>query len=146
MSSIRVWHAYLGVLIAPSILFFALTGCLQLFGLHEADGPYQPLPIVEKLGRMHKDQVFALGEHHDEAPKADAGALKSPEEKHEDAEEHKAPIGTWLLKLFFLVVGIGLMTSTALGLWMALTTLRYKRLARMLLAVGIVLPVVLVAL
>lgn len=147
MSSIRVWHAYLGVLIAPSILFFALTGCLQLFGLHEAEGPYQPLPIVEKLGRVHKDQVFALGEHHDGArPQEPAPDPKGTAEKHEDAEQHEAPIGTWLLKLFFLVVGIGLMTSTVLGLWMGMTTLRYKRVARILLVVGIVLPVVLVAL
>ena len=31
----REWHLYLRTLFAPSILFFALTGALQLFGLHE---------------------------------------------------------------------------------------------------------------
>ena len=30
----RQWHLYLGTFFAPSILFFALTGALQLFGLH----------------------------------------------------------------------------------------------------------------
>jgi uncharacterized iron-regulated membrane protein len=147
MSSIRVWHAYVGVLIAPSVLFFALTGCLQLFGLHEANGTYHPAPIIEKLGKLHKDQVFALSEHHQQdAPKSDADAGKDAQEKHEDADDDKWSIATALLKVFFLVVGLGLITSTTLGLWMGLTQLRYKRLARILLLVGIVLPVALVVL
>ncbi len=28
---VRQWHGYLGALIAPSIIFFALTGSLQKF-------------------------------------------------------------------------------------------------------------------
>ncbi len=31
----RQWHLYLGTLFAPSILFFAFTGALQLLGPHE---------------------------------------------------------------------------------------------------------------
>ncbi len=63
MSSIRIWHMYIGILIAPSVLFFALTGALQIFSLHEAHGSYVPPPLLEKLRRMHKDQVFARKEH-----------------------------------------------------------------------------------
>ena len=143
MSSIRVWHAYIGVLIAPSVLFFALTGCFQLFGLHEAEGSYQPPAIIEKLGKLHKDQVFALGKHHEEAPKPDAADSRAAPEHNEDAQEPPTPITVTLLKVFFLIVGIGLITSTLFGLWMGLTQLRYKRLSRVLLAVGIVLPLVL---
>jgi hypothetical protein len=146
MSSIRLWHAYLGVLIAPSVLFFALTGCFQLFGLHEAEGAYQPPAIIEKLGKLHKDQVFALAEHHEDGPNNNAADNKDAPEQSNDAKEHAGSIATTFLKVFFLVVGIGLMTSTILGLWMGLTQLRYKRLSRVLLAVGIVLPVVLVVL
>jgi uncharacterized iron-regulated membrane protein len=29
MSSIRLWHSYIGILIAPSVIFFALTGALR---------------------------------------------------------------------------------------------------------------------
>lgn len=133
MSSIRTWHTYLGILIAPSVLFFALTGALQIFSLHEAHGSYHPLPIVEKLASVHKDQVYALGEHHEEAP-APAGAPK-PEE-HED----EPAIGTVLLKWFFLVVALGLATSTSLGLWMGLTHIRHKRIGWWLLAIGVILP------
>ena len=32
---VRLTHLYLGVFIAPAILFFAFTGALQTFSLHE---------------------------------------------------------------------------------------------------------------
>jgi hypothetical protein len=32
----RQWHHYLWTMFAPSIIFFAFTGSLQLFGLHES--------------------------------------------------------------------------------------------------------------
>jgi uncharacterized iron-regulated membrane protein len=59
MSSPRIWHTYIGLLIAPSVLFFAFTGALQLFSLHEAHGNYEPLPVIEKPAMLHRDQVFA---------------------------------------------------------------------------------------
>jgi hypothetical protein len=132
MSSIRTWHTYLGILIAPSVLFFALTGAVQLFSLHEAHGTYHPLPLVEKLASMHKDQVFALGEHHDEPPPP------APAE-HED----EPAIGTPLLKWFFLVVALGLTISTVLGLYMGLTHLRHRRTGWWLLTIGVAVPLVL---
>jgi len=61
--TIRRWHSYIGLFIAPSVLFFSLTGAVQLFSLHEAHGNYQPFAIVEKLSSVHKDQEFALGHH-----------------------------------------------------------------------------------
>jgi len=145
MASIRTWHTYLGILIAPSVLFFALTGALQLFSLHEAHGTYHPLPIVEKLASVHKDQVFALGEHHDESPppaaspQADSDAHPPAAAEHED----EPSIGTPLLKWFFLVVALGLTISTLLGLYMGLTHLRHRRTGRWLLAIGIAVPLLL---
>jgi hypothetical protein len=47
------------------------------------------------------------------------------------------------LKCFFLVVALGLATSTLLGLWMGLTHIRHKRTGWWLLAIGIILPTVL---
>lgn len=142
MSAIRVWHTYLGMLIAPSVLFFALTGALQIFSLHEAHGAYQPLPLVEKLGQLHKDQVFARKERHEHEPKP-ASAQEGPPPPPDDDDDHVA-LGTLVLKWFFLLVAAGLTSSTVLGLWIGLTHLRHKRVALGLLAVGIVLPVALV--
>ena len=140
MAAIRVWHTYLGMLIAPSVLFFALTGALQIFSLHEAHGAYQPLPVVEKLGKLHKDQVFARKERHELEPKP-APQNAPPPPPHDD--DHVS-LGTLVLKWFFLLVAAGLTSSTVLGLWIGLTHLRHKRVALGLLAVGIVLPVALV--
>jgi hypothetical protein len=34
LKSIRIMHRYLGMFFAPTILFFAITNGLQMFGLH----------------------------------------------------------------------------------------------------------------
>ena len=60
-ATIRQWHSYIGLFTAPSVLFFALTGALRLFHPHEAHGDYKPLPLIEKLGPVHKNQEFAAG-------------------------------------------------------------------------------------
>jgi hypothetical protein len=140
MQSIRTWHTYIGLLIAPSVLFFALTGTLQLFSLHEAHDGYAPPPVIEKLASLHKDQVFALKEHEPE-PAADA----QPQEHHQKSKEEDAgpSLGTRLLKCFFLVAAVGLITSTLLGLWMGLTHLRHKRIGWWLFLAGAVIPVAL---
>ena len=135
MSSIRIWHMYLGILIAPSVLFFALTGALQIFSLHEAHGSYEPPPLIEKLSRLHKDQVFAQKEHEEDKSEG-AGAQEHPKAENEDQPR----LGSVLLKWFCLLVALGLSISTLLGLWMGLTQLRRRRTGWWLLAVGIIVP------
>ena len=141
--TLRKLHSYVGLFIAPSVLFFALTGALQLFSLHEEHGKYRPPAIVEKLSSIHRDQVFAVGDHptHPGAD-ADAGAPAAPPAAaKEDADEPGLP--TFILKIFFLLVGLGLATSAALGLWIGLTQTRNRRTAWLLVASGSLIPVVL---
>ncbi len=149
LAAIRQFHTYLGVFIAPSILFFAFTGALQLFSLHEAHGDYHPPALIEKLATLHKDQKFSVKEKHKGPPKAE------PEAKaHGDGDDHdhdhaappaKAAFNTTLaLKWLFLVVAIGLIASTLLGLWMAVAHGRRKGVIWILLILGVVLPVLLV--
>jgi hypothetical protein len=138
--NLRQLHTYIGLFIAPSVLFFALTGALQIFGLHEANGDYAPAPIVEKLSRVHKDQVFALGEHHHEPPKAAAPAGGKPPAAPDD---DGPSLPTMLLKWFFLVVALGLTASTSLGLWIGLTHVRHRKTGWIVLAAGAVIPVAL---
>lgn len=141
--NIRQLHAYIGLFIAPSVLFFALTGALQIFSLHEAHGSYTPPALIEKLSSVHKDQVFSAGHHHGAAPgAAKAPAAKAPPPAADD-DEKGPPLGTTLLKWFFLAVALGLATSTCLGAWIGLTHVRHKRFAWMLLVGGAVLPIVL---
>ena len=131
IATIRRWHSYVGLFIAPSVVFFALTGAVQIFSLHEAHGGYTPPALVEKLSSVHQDQVFAFGGHHMAGPQAD-------EHGHED--EDRPAISTLLLKWFFLVVALALTVSTAFGVWMGLTQIRARRLAWLLLLAGALLP------
>lgn len=143
--SIRRWHSYIGLFTAPSVLFFALTGVLQIFSLHEAHGSYKPLAIVEKLSSVHKDQVFELGHHHD-SPPAGAGEEKPDAAKASTSpadDDDKTELPTLLLKWFFCLVALGLALSTAFGLWMGLTQMRRKPVAWLLLIAGTLIPVVL---
>jgi hypothetical protein len=139
MSSIRVWHSYIGILIAPSVVFFALTGALQIFNLHESHGSYRPPLLIEKLSSLHKDQVFEQ-KHHDE-PEAGSknGQQTAPPEEHEQGPT----LGTMLLKWFFLFVALALTTSTVFGLWIGLTHIQRGRTGWWVLLAGVVLPIAL---
>jgi hypothetical protein len=133
LMTIRKWHSYIGIFIAPSVLFFALTGALQVFSLHEAHGGYEPFPLVEKLSSVHKDQEFKMGHHH-----APAGA------KPDADDDDKTPPAQLMLKAFFALVAAALAVSTAFGLWMGLKYTRHRGLAWGLLLAGAVIPVALI--
>jgi hypothetical protein len=174
LALIRRWHTWLGVFIAPSILFFAVSGSLQLFSLHEAHGDYHPPALFLQLGSLHKDQKLATPKppRPAAAPPTTASAAASAD-AHDDADhdhdhadadhadadhDHagppaadkapgqpkQTPVNILALKWLFLAVAIGLIASTSLGLWMALAYGRDKRLLWFALAAGIVLPVLLV--
>jgi hypothetical protein len=135
MLSIRLWHSYIGIFIAPSVIFFALTGALQIFSLHESHGSYTPPVIIEKLSSMHKDQVFEQKRHDDD--EAQSKDHRQPPQEHEAGPT----LGTMLLKWFFLFVALALTASTVLGLWIGLTRFQRKRTGWWLLLAGIVLPI-----
>ena len=141
---LRQWHGYIGAFIAPSVIFFALTGSLQLFNLHEAHGGYHPAQLIEKLARLHKDQVFAVD--HDRGPpqaepakNAAAGGPSAPE------EDDRPGVSTYLLKWLFLVVALGLVVSTVFGVWIGLTRPRGRTATISLLVAGCALPLLLLA-
>ncbi len=144
MLLLRQWHGYISALIAPSVVFFALTGAIQLFSLHEAHGAYQPSPLVEKLARVHKDQVFALSHRHKATPVAMAKA--PPASPNEAPPARKDALSTLLLKWFFLVVAMGLSLTTAFGVWLGLTRVRGAAVFAGLLIAGAVIPLILLVL
>jgi hypothetical protein len=136
---IRQLHAYIGLFVAPSVLFFAATGAVQLFDLHETHGEYRPFPLVEKLSSVHKGQVFAFGDHHTEtAPGSEVHepAADAPDGGQADVDK----LSTVLLRWYFLLVSLSLIFSTILGLWMGLTQSPRTRLAWILLFAGALIP------
>jgi hypothetical protein len=135
-SRLRQWHAYIGLFIAPSILFFALTGALQIFNLHEAHGSYRPAVVLEKLSAVHKDQVFEEPHDHPPPPPAAGRADEHPPSEEGD----KISGATLALKWFFLAVAVCLVASTLIGVWMGTTQIRRKATAWILILAGTLVP------
>ncbi len=62
LKSVRLFHLYSGVFLAPALLFFAVTGALQTFSLHETTrgSSYKPPAILVKLAQLHKKQTIVV--------------------------------------------------------------------------------------
>jgi len=144
LRAIRQLHFWVAVFVAPSLMLFALTGMLQLFKLHEAEGGYRPLPVIEKLGQVHIHQTYALRPVRARPPETAAPAAAAP--PRPEPEEEAAPLGETLVKWTFLLMSAGMAVSSVLGVWMALSNTRQRRLTLILLAAGTVLPVIVLAL
>lgn len=134
---VRQLHNWVALFIAPSLIFFALTGMVQLFGLHEAEGGYKPLPVIEKLGQVHIHQKYAL-----RPARRPAAAPAQPAAPAAAPPAEAAPIGLTLVKWTFLVMA----ASGGLGVWLAVSNARQRRTTLMLLAAGSILPLLALAL
>ena len=146
LAFIRQIHVYISVFVAPSLLFFAFTGALQTFRI--PDQKSAPV-VIQKLARLHKDDVFAVKPPRTERPKAaghdgpehaKAGPEKPPEAKP------AAKAATETMKWFFAAVSAGVIFSTLFGLWMALAYSRQKLIVWVLLAAGVAAPMLIAGL
>ena len=143
----RQWHLYLGTFFAPSILFFALSGALQLFGLHEGHPgePYQPPVWVAKLGSIHKNQTLA--ERRGPPPGAAGRDIRPPRREDRGRNEgQQQSKSTFALKIFFLAASVGLIVTTVLGIYMAFKFNRSRTLIWGLLLGGTAIPAGLIVL
>lgn len=143
LRSLRVLHLYVGVFIAPALLFFAFTGALQTFSLHETTGgsSYQPPRWAVVLGQIHKKQTSIVPVRGPSPPER----ATAPADRISAAPSAPTPTRHALpLKIFFLTVAVGLFTSTLTGIYMAYKYNRDARLVTGLLILGAVVPVVLV--
>jgi len=152
MKQIRQLHLYLGTFFAPAIFFFALSGALQTFSLHENedDGSYKAPAWIVTVASIHKDQRLAHPHHHEpaapaeakpeeaKAPAQDGHAANAPA-AHE--EEHDEGPSTLPLKIFVLFLAVGLMLTAALGIYMALQSRNNRRMTWVMLVCGILVPV-----
>ncbi|RXH56205.1 PepSY domain-containing protein [Granulicella sibirica] len=81
LKSARLFHLYSGVFLAPSLIFFAITGGLQTFSFHETTkgSSYKPPQILVELGQLHKKQTLVVPVR--KAPPQDAKPAPAPEPK-----------------------------------------------------------------
>jgi hypothetical protein len=172
LKAVRVTHLYLGVFIAPALLFFAFTGGLQTFSLHETTrgSDYKPPRWAVVIGQLHKKQTTVVPERRF-APPANGPAAGPGGSKPEGAQSNgqrpkdaargpvaggPAPAGAGPggvpevrkanllpMKIFFLVVSVGLLVSTVTGLYMTYSYVRNKKLVTVTLVAGLVVPLVL---
>jgi hypothetical protein len=160
----RITHLYFGVLVTPALLFFAFTGALQTFSLHETTrgSSYKPPAWAVTLGQIHKKQTPIVPPKRPQPPEAAPSRPDNPDKPHHDhanaaspdaatppaAPESAAPPAPkhnpLPLKIFFLIVAIGLFTNSLTGLYMSYKFIRNKALITALLIAGIVIPVAMV--
>ena len=59
---LRKAHLYIGIFTTPALLFFAMTGALQTFSLHETTqgSDYKPPAWIATLAQLHKKQTTVV--------------------------------------------------------------------------------------
>jgi uncharacterized iron-regulated membrane protein len=163
----RLLHLYLGVFMAPALLFFAITGGLQTFSLHETTkgSSYTPPAWLATAALLHKKQTTVapvrrprlpeteppaqaphLAAPSTEAlagnstPNAQAPRLSMGAADHDGARPKKNLLP---MKVFFALVALSLCLSTLTGLYMAYRYSRKPKLVSGILVAGIVVPLLL---
>ena len=156
----RLVHLYTGVFIAPALLFFAFTGALQTFNLHQTirGSSYKPPAWAVMLAEIHKRQSPIVPLKKPASPDKPASKdapektrpsssattqpapVEAPKPTVEAAQKSHNPLP---LKYFFLLVSIGLFASTLSGLYMSYKYVRNRRLITLMLVGGIIVPVLL---
>lgn len=152
LKSIRIIHRYLGLFFAPTILFFAITGGLQMFGLHETarGSSYVPPNILVHLSQLHKKGTLSLPSRKLAPPnsaKLDVAKPDSPkvETTKPTQTSPAAPQPNSLpMKVFFAATALALAVSTCTGLIMGWKYAPRKSIVLLTVAAGVVIPAILV--
>ena len=128
---------------APTVIFFALSGALQIFRLQEGrpGGSYQPPSWIVFLAGVHKDQRAESTPPAKPAPPA-AEAAPAPKPASPPEGQPARRKRSTVLMWFFTLAAIGIIMSTVLGIVMAFKYNRDRRTIWALLAAGTLLPLV----
>lgn len=144
LKAVRLIHNYIGIFFAPTILFFAITGALQMFGLHQAiaGNSYVPPPLLAHLAQLHKKGTLYLPPR--KAPGANVSrpaAAKADKEKASGGDSSPAPTPHTLpIKIYFAATSLALVLSTCTGLFLAWKFARQKLTPGLVLLAGIACP------
>jgi hypothetical protein len=157
LKAIRLVHHYSGVFFAPAILFFAITGSLQMFGLHETSrgSSYVPPAFLVRLSQLHKKGTIDLPQRR---PATSAAGKTDSAKPDVRAQQGTPPVAatpaaspvpprhnSLPMKIFFALTGAGLVISTCTGLFMAWKYTRRKAVFAAVVLAGVVIPLLLLA-
>ncbi len=151
MKRVQQLHLYLGTLFAPLIIFFSLSGALQTLGLHEREKAGGATPAwIAQIASVHKNQQLlreqSSGKGRELNARPAAAAPNPPRggaPKEGEGGEGEGGPSPWPLKWFVVLMSLGLIVTTALGIWMAFKYSKNKSVVWGLLAAGILLPIAL---
>jgi hypothetical protein len=150
LKSCRLVHLYLGVFTAPALLFFAITGGLQTFSLHETTrgSSYAPPKWLVAAAQLHKKQTLDVPSHKPrpvESPAAGQAADAMPAPAVRPAPETGRPKGRnpLPLKIFTALVALSLALSSLTGLYMAWRYSRHATRVVVVFLAGIAVPILL---
>lgn len=167
LKTCRTLHLYMGVFMAPALLFFAVTGGLQTFSLHETTrgSSYTPPAWLATAALLHKKQTVVAPVRRprppENAPMADGShpAGEHGSEHGEASVDHAAPNAQsptpadhdgarpkknlLPMKIFFALVALSLCLSTLTGVYLSYRYSRKPKLVSGVLVAGIVVPLLL---
>ncbi len=115
MKLLRRLHLYLGCFFTPLLLFFVATGWYQTFHINRNKRPGEAETWISRLTSIHKDQLYPA--------------------------ESASGYSTTLFQSLVVIMSVALIASVALGLVLALRTLRSAWVVWAALALGILVPV-----
>ena len=121
------------------IIFFAFTGTLQVFKLHEAyrDTPGSQGDWIAWFAQFHKEQAWI--------PPRVAFARRVPPEPPTAAKDGTEAKSAKPMKWFVALMGVTLATTTLLGLYIAFNYPRRRRGFLVALILGLLIPIALMA-
>ena len=136
--ALRRYHLYIGMFLAPAIIFFALSGALQTFRLQEEKGWGSTPPAwIVWLASVHKDDRLPQ-------PKAaSADEHAKPAAKPAPKVAQKPKPSALPFKIFAALMSIGLIISAVLGIVIALNSRATRLVSTVMLAAGVVVPILL---
>ena len=154
LKALRLTHNYIGVFFAPTILFFAITGCLQMFGLHETSrgSSYVPPALLVHLSQLHKKGTLYLPPRKAPPPASVKANGTKPDAPKSDPPKSPAPVpaspapNPLPMKVFFGATALALVISTCTGLFMSWKYARRKGVVGGVFLAGIVCPTLLLLL
>ena len=117
MKLIRRIHLYLGCFFAPLLIFYVATGWYQTVNPDRRKGVADSNDLISRLNRVHVEQYYPT--------------------------ESASGYATYLFRGLVVGMAIALVTTVALGVVLAFRTSRNKWPVWLSLALGVVLPIVL---
>jgi hypothetical protein len=149
----RQLHLFSGVFFAPTILFFAFTGFLQTYSLHEEHDGIKPQPWIAALADVHKHQRMPppprpAAPNSVAATPATATNAAAPVTAGAQPPQAPAPSAprprrkqSFPLQVFMGFMSVGLIGSTLVGIWMGFQLKRSPALIWALLFSGTIIPI-----